>query len=120
MLLARIKTVLRRSKDVSPGPSAIAEPLRIHELFIDPVRHKVTLGDAPVELTLTEYKILYFLARNPGWVFTRYQIVEAVRGEGYIVTERSVDVLVFGLRKKLGNYEEYIETVRGIGYRFKE
>ena len=60
------------------------------------------------------------LARRPGWVFTRNQIIEAVRGEEYAVTDRSVDVHVAGLRKKLGNAGTAVETIRGVGYRFKE
>jgi two-component system phosphate regulon response regulator PhoB len=64
--------------------------------------------------------VLYFLASQPGWVSTRYQIVEGVRGENYPVTDRSVDVLITGLRKKLGSAGECIETVRGVGYRFRE
>jgi two-component system phosphate regulon response regulator PhoB len=64
--------------------------------------------------------MLHFLARRPGWVFTRYQIVDGVHGEDYPVTERSVDVQIVGLRKKLGGAGKYIETVRGVGYRFKE
>ena len=73
-----------------------------------------------VDLTFTEFGILYCLARRPGWVFTRFQIVDAVRGDDYPVTDRSVDVQIVGLRKKLGKAGEYIETVRGVGYRFKE
>jgi len=71
-------------------------------------------------MTFTEFNILQFLARRPGWVFTRSQIVDAVRGNDYHVTERSVDVHVLGLRKKLGEHGSIIETVRGVGYRFKE
>jgi two-component system phosphate regulon response regulator PhoB len=76
-------------------------------------------GDA-VDLTFTEFQILFFLASRPGWVFTRGQIVDAVRGESYPVTDRSVDVQIVGLRKKLGPCGKYIETVRGVGYRFTE
>jgi two-component system phosphate regulon response regulator PhoB len=71
-------------------------------------------------LTYTEFQVLAFLARRPGWVFTRTQIVDAVRGDDYPVTDRSVDVQIVGLRKKLGESSRYIETVRGVGYRFKE
>ena len=73
-----------------------------------------------LELTFTEFRLLQFLARKPGWAFSRNQIVDAVKGEDYPVTERSVDVQVAGLRKKLGDLGSYIETVRGVGYRFKE
>ena len=68
----------------------------------------------------TQFTLLHFLARKPGWAFSRAQIVDAVKGEDYPVTERSVDVQVVGLRKKLGDLGSYIETVRGVGYRFKE
>jgi len=73
-----------------------------------------------VELTYTEFRLLHFLARRTGWVFTRKQIIDAVRGDDYPVTDRSVDVQIVGLRKKLGSHGQYIETVRGVGYRFKE
>jgi two-component system phosphate regulon response regulator PhoB len=71
-------------------------------------------------LTYTEFTLLQFLARRPGRAFTRSQIVDAVKGTDYPVTERAVDVQVAGLRKKLGPYSDYIQTVRGVGYRFKE
>ena len=73
-----------------------------------------------IDLSFTEFQILLFLSRRPGWVFTRSQIVDAVRGNNYPVTDRSVDVQIVGLRKKLGSCGNYIETVRGVGYRFKE
>ena len=73
-----------------------------------------------VDLTITEFRLLQFLASKPGWVFTRYQIVDGVKGEDYSVTDRAVDVQVVGLRKKLGSAGKYIETVRGVGYRFQE
>lgn len=88
--------------------------------MIHPGRHEVLLRGKPVELTFTEFRLLQFLARKPGWAFSRTQIVDAVKGEDYPVTERSVDVQVAGLRKKLGDLGGYIETVRGVGYRFKE
>ena len=76
-------------------------------------------GD-PVTLTYTEFQVLHYLARRPGWVFTRSQIVDAVRGDDYPVTDRSVDVQIVGLRKKLDPFGSYIETLRGVGYRFRE
>ncbi|MEX2137962.1 MAG: response regulator [Pirellulales bacterium] len=116
VLLARIKAILRRKAKQVPDDSAI----HIRELMIHPGRHEVTISGKPVELTFTEFRLLHFLARKPGWAFTRAQIVDAVKGEDYPVTERSVDVQVAGLRKKLGDLGRYIETVRGVGYRFKE
>jgi two-component system, OmpR family, alkaline phosphatase synthesis response regulator PhoP len=118
VLLARVKAVLRRKAE----GTAVDEHalIRIHELVINPGRHEVLIGDTVVNLTLTEFRVLHFLAGRPGWVFTRSQIVEAVRGDGYPVTDRSVDVQIVGLRKKLGDAGRYVETVRGVGYRFTE
>ena len=94
--------------------------LTVQGLVINPGRHEVLIKGKGVDLTFTEFRILHTLARRPGWVFSRYQIVDAVRGEDYPVTDRSVDVQIAALRKKLGSYGRYIETVRGIGYRFKD
>ncbi|MCZ7555366.1 MAG: response regulator transcription factor [Bacteroidia bacterium] len=118
VLLARVKAVLRRrSEPETPESGGI---LRIHNILINPGRHEVLIDDQEVQLTLTEFRVLHFLASRPGWVFTRSQIVEAVRGDGYPVTDRSVDVQIVGLRKKLEDAGKYIETVRGVGYRFME
>jgi len=118
IMIARIRAVLRRKKKEPAEDDAAV--LRIHELVIHPGRHEVLVDGNPVQMTFTEFQILYFLARRPGWVFTRFQIVDAVRGDDYPVTDRSVDVQIVGLRKKLGPAGKYIETVRGVGYRFKE
>jgi two-component system phosphate regulon response regulator PhoB len=115
VLLARIKTVLRRKVKKSDDDQS---PITIHDLAINPGRHEVVVQGKPVELTFTEFRILYTLARRPGWVFSRYKIVDAVRGDDYPVTDRSVDVQIVSLRKKLGSCGQYIETVRGVGYRF--
>jgi len=117
ILVARVRAVLRRQE--SPAVSDAAT-LNIHNLVIDAGRHKVFADGLPVELTFTEFRILHLLARRAGWVFTRYQIVDAVRGEDYSVTERSVDVHIAALRKKLGSTGAYLETVRGVGYRLRE
>jgi two-component system alkaline phosphatase synthesis response regulator PhoP len=117
VLLARLRAVLRRR---SLEPPAETAPMRVHELLIHPGRHEVQVQGRPLDLTLSEFRLLHFLARRPGWVFTRTQIVTGVHGEAYPVTDRAVDVQIVGLRKKLGPYGKYIETVRGIGYRFKE
>ena len=119
VLLARIRAVLRRR--VKPGDQQHhGQPIEIHKLYIHPGRNKVIADGKDIELTYTEFKILTFLATRPGWVFNRSQIVDAVHGEGYAVTDRAVDVQIVGLRKKLGSCGDYIETVRGVGYRFKE
>jgi two-component system phosphate regulon response regulator PhoB len=117
VLLARVKALLRRR---SQGEDDDHATINIHELVIDPDRHEVRLAGRPLELTYTEFTLLQFLARRPGRAFTRSQIVDAVKGTDYPVTERAVDVQVAGLRKKLGPYSDYIQTVRGVGYRFKE
>jgi len=117
ILIARTRAVLRRRSGTLVPENQTVE---LHELKIDPVKHEVTDGKTPLTLTATEFRILHFLARHPGWVFTRHQIVNAVHGSDYPVTDRSIDVQVAGLRKKLGSLADYLETVRGIGYRMKE
>ena len=117
VLTSRLKAVLRRRASEEPDA---ADVISAGEISINPGRHEVTVRGKPVALTSTEFKLLHYLTLHPGWVFTRYQIVEAVRGEDYMVTERAVDVQVVGLRKKLGECGHYIETVRGFGYRLRE
>lgn len=117
ILLARIKAVLRRHSEQS---ASVDDIIRVHELVIHSGRREVVANGIPIDLTYTEFQVLYYLAKRPGWVLTRSQIVDAVRGNDYPVTDRSVDVQIVGLRKKLGNYGKYIQTVRGVGYRFKE
>ena len=117
VLIARIKAVLRREAHAPEGHSDV---IRAHDLLIHPGRREVMADSKYIQLTYTEFQVLHHLARRPGWVSTRSQIVDALRGEGYPVTDRSVDVQIVGLRKKLGPYGKYIETVRGVGYRFAE
>ncbi len=117
VLLARLRAVLRRQ---AMTPEAGNETVRIHDLEIDPARREVLVAGEPVELTATEFDILHYLARQPGWVFPRGRIITAVKGDDYPVTERSIDVQIVGLRRKLGEAGRYIETVRGVGYRFRE
>jgi two-component system alkaline phosphatase synthesis response regulator PhoP len=117
VLLARVRAVLRRR---APAPSEEETPLVLHDLTIHPGRHEVLVKGCPVELTATEFRLLSMLARRPGWVFTRSQIVQKVHGEDYPVTDRAVDVQSVWLRKKLGACGKYIGTVRGVGYHFIE
>lgn len=117
VLAARIKALLRRKE--SERQSDMEATISVAELVIHPGRHEVTLAGQPISLTYTEFALLRFLAKRPGWAYSRTQIVDAVKGEDYPVTERSVDVQVAGLRKKLGAFGSYIETVRGVGYRFR-
>ncbi|MFO7905709.1 MAG: response regulator [Planctomycetota bacterium] len=118
VLLARIRAVLRRT--AFDEPASTEKPIKIHELWIHPGRHEVLRAGEPVSLSPTEFRVLHFLVGRPGWVFTRYQIAEAIHGGEDIVTDRSIDVQIVGLRKKLGDAGAYVETVRGVGYRFKE
>ncbi len=115
ILMARIQAVLRRKSDPSHTDCISRGDIRI-----DPNRRRVEVTGSAVELSFSEFEILLILSRRPGWVFSRSQIVDAVRGDNYPVTERSVDVQIVGLRKKLGTCGHYIETVRSVGYRFKE
>jgi two-component system phosphate regulon response regulator PhoB len=117
VLMARIRAVLRRREQGEIGDS---DEVHIHDMIIHPGRREVLLAGKPLELTFTEFGVLHLLARRPGWVYTRYQIVDAIRGEHYAVTERAVDVQIAGLRKKLGVAGRYIQTVRGVGYKFRE
>ncbi len=115
VLAARIKAVLRRGRELEK-----ANTFSKHDITVNMSTHEVFVEGAPVDLTATEFNILLLLIRRAGWVYTRNQIINAVKGEDYPVTERSIDVQIVGLRKKLGDHGSYIETVRGVGYRLKE
>lgn len=117
-LTARIRSILRRRNrnNVESQPRIRQEG----DMVIDQSKHLVTIEGEVIDLTLSEFELLSFLADKKGWVFTRGQIVDAIHGENYAVTERSIDVIIVGLRKKLKTYASCIETVRGVGYRFKE
>lgn len=116
-LVARVGSVLRRQQS---GVENDAPGLSKHGIEVNLDRREVTTHGNTVDLTATEFDILYFLIKRPGWVRTRDQIIENVRGDNYPVTDRSVDVHITSLRKKLGSTGENIETVRGVGYRFRE
>ncbi len=117
ILNARIRSVLKRSINTT---APLDQQIELQGITIHPGRHEVRIDGEVIELTASEHKLLDLLIRKPGWVFTRHQIVDVVRGEDCAVTARSVDVQVVGLRKKLGYKADLIETVRGVGYRFKE
>ena len=117
VMIARVRTALRRYKEEPEDEMAI---VKIHDLEINPGRRSVLAKGDPIDLTYTEFQVLLLLAKRPGWVFTRSHIVDSIRGNDYPVTDRSVDVQIVGLRKKLDAFGKYIETVRGVGYRFKE
>ena len=115
VLKARIESVLRRSnKEINEN-----ETVSILGIKISPRTREVNIDGNNIEnLTFTEFQILHLLASHPGWVFTRYQIIDKIRGDNYSVTDRSVDFQIVGLRKKMGKRGKLINTIRGVGYRF--
>lgn len=117
VLTARIKALLRRSRNETSGSPKI---YNAHGIRLDSTRYEVMVDDSPIELSATEFGILEVLMKNPGWVFSRAKIIDAVKGDNYPVTERSVDVQILGLRRKLGVRGDVIQTVRGIGYRLAD
>jgi two-component system phosphate regulon response regulator PhoB len=115
-LIARVRAILRRLK-VDNSDHEVLQ--KVHDIEINVKRHEVLISGNQINLTSSEFRILRLLASKPGWVFTRDQIVMAVHDQEYAVTDRSVDVMIVGLRRKLGLSGKYIETVRGVGYRLK-
>jgi two-component system phosphate regulon response regulator PhoB len=114
-LIARIRAVMRRGSEQQPDSI-----LEKGEIIIDSARHKVIVCGKEIPLTTTEFKLLEYIARRPGVVLSREKILDAVSGDDTIVSDRTVDAHVKSLRSKLGTVRDYIETVRGAGYRFKE
>jgi two-component system, OmpR family, alkaline phosphatase synthesis response regulator PhoP len=120
VLIARIKAVVKRAfVDQSQNDESRKSIIMIDGLEIDKGRHEVKVNGIEVLLTTTEFSILSLLAAKPGWVFTRQQIIDFARGYDFLITPRAIDVQIFGLRKKLNEYGKMVETVRGIGYRYK-
>jgi two-component system, OmpR family, alkaline phosphatase synthesis response regulator PhoP len=119
-LVARVRSVLRRNQRLAARAETGEEVLVHGRLRIDPERHKAWVGDEELGLTITEFRILLLLAKNPGRIFSRSQILSEARGELAAAFDRSVDAHVRTIRKKLGEERDLIETVRSIGYRFAE
>jgi len=117
VLNARIKTVLRRYSNKDDDDRN--RILLIQNIKINPRTREVVIDGNLVSLTYTEFQILHLLMSHPGWVFTRYQIIDKIRGENYPVTDRSIDFQIVGLRKKMMGKGNLIETIRGVGYRFQ-
>ncbi|OKS87153.1 response regulator [Mucilaginibacter polytrichastri] len=119
-MLTRVKKILRRTDaaQLMPARNDGREYLEFGALKIDLISYKVFLNSAVLDLTMGEFKLLELIAKYPGKVFSRNQIIEKINGPQYFATERSTDVQIVGLRKKLGIYKDAIETVRSIGYRF--
>jgi DNA-binding response OmpR family regulator len=114
-LIARIKAILRRGQQ-QPSDVRISRG----DIVVDRAKHKVIASGGEISLTATEFKILEYMARRPGIVLSRNQILDAVSGPDSIVYDRTVDAHIKSLRRKLGKAKDYIETIRGVGYRFKE
>jgi DNA-binding response OmpR family regulator len=115
-LVARVKAVLRRSAQQQEAP----EIIRRGELVIDVKRHEVTCHGNPVSLTATEFRILQFMVGRAGRVLSRDEIIDAALGQDAAVFDRTVDVHITAIRRKLAGGGDYIETVRGFGYKFRE
>ena len=116
ILIARVNAVIRRN---SNGQFGREDSFSVEGIKICLKTRSVIIDNSSIELTFTEFQILFLLASHPGWVFTRYQIIDRIRGENYPVTDRSVDFQIVGLRKKIGIKGKLIETIRGVGYRFQ-
>ncbi len=116
-LAARSRAVLRRRS--RKQDSQASERYSFPGLIVDPVKHEVLVEGSSIDFTATEFRLLEFLARYPGRAFTRQQLLNRVIGEDAIVIDRNIDVHVRALRKKLGDHRDRIETLRGVGYRFR-
>lgn len=117
ILIARTKALLRRVGKQTIDQNNVVEK---HGIYLNPQKRECVFDGCELNLTYSEFQILHIFMLTPGRVFTRSQIVELLRGNNHAVTDRSVDVQVVGLRKKLGIKGKIIETVRGVGYRLKE
>ncbi len=117
VLIARIRAMFRRGAD---NQLTDAQSITVGEMTIDLGRHQVTIGGSSCDLTHTEFLLLSILARRPGWVFSRSHLIDELRDGQHVITDRAIDVQVANLRKKLGTYGRYIETIRGVGYRIQE
>ena len=116
VLLERVKALLRRRQD----PSSSDDIISCQGICVDRSRHRVTVMEQPLELTPSEFGLLHALIRQPGRAFSRQELIDVALGDDAIVLERTIDVHIRGLRKKLGEMQNVIETVRGVGYRFRD
>ena len=114
ILIARVRKAFRKLKETSNVDS-----IKIDDLIINLQTHDVYINKKKIDLNTTEFKLLSVLAKKPLWVYTRIQLIDLIRGDDYIVTGRVIDVILVSIRKKLGEYAKCIETIRGVGYRFK-
>lgn len=117
VLMERVKALLRRKTNIEVNQDDV---LSIHGIVIDRVRHRVLVDDINLEVTPSEFRLLEALMRQPGRAFDRSELIDSALGEDTLVLERTIDVHIRSLRKKLGEKADIIETVRGVGYRFRE
>ena len=118
MLIARVEAVLRRGslKEAREDSERV-----VHDkLVIDTARHEILIDEEPVDFTPTEFRLLHFLASHPGRVFTRSELLSRVISESAVVLDRNIDVHIRAVRQKLGPYRQLIQTVRSVGYRFRD
>ena len=111
---------MRRRQEEPESDSDELPVLEIDDITINPNRHEVHVGEREIGLTPIEFKIIHFLASHPGRVYSRQRIIDEAQGEDVIITERTVDVHIVSLRRKLAGRAEVIETVRGVGYKYKD
>jgi phosphate regulon transcriptional regulator PhoB len=117
-LIARVKAVLRRCDSAHSIGSE--KRIDVDQLSIDIDKHRISLAGSEVKLTATEFRLLHYLASNPGRVFSREQLLDQAFGNDVVVVDRNIDVHIRGIRKKIDPEQSYIETIRGVGYRFKD
>ncbi|MCY4524162.1 MAG: response regulator transcription factor [Halobacteriovoraceae bacterium] len=116
VFMARIKAMERRTKKEDNQEEVIS----YHGITIDPSRRKILSQGKNIKMTYSEFQILHLLARNPGKVFSRSKIVTTIHGKNHAITDRAVDVQIVTIRKKLEQQGQFVETVRGVGYRLRE
>jgi DNA-binding response OmpR family regulator len=118
-LVARVRAVLRRTENISP----VGQVLQVADMTIDPSRMRVSLAGRQVELTATEFELLMTLAKQPGRIFTRAQLLDSVRGVAFESYERAIDAHIKNIRRKLEldpHEPRYVLTVHGVGYKFAD
>jgi DNA-binding response OmpR family regulator len=117
-LMARVRARLLRAREM--GDNGQQQRVEISGLVVDPIRHQAQIDGTLVNLTLTEFRLLHYLATHPGVAYGRYALLDNIGGDGDAVTDRTIDVHIRNLRDKIRPYDTYIETVRGVGYRFAD
>lgn len=118
LMLRNVSSPAAKSEGDANADAQNDQPVQAGEISIVPGRHEVKANGTEVDLTRTELRLLATMARKPGWVFSRERLIKSMHGEGYGCTERTIDVHITSLRRKLGESSRCVETVRGVGYRF--